>query len=1273
MRFLCNGPSIPDDLLIARDEGRVVFICGAGVSQARAGLPDFAQLTRHVIETLGVTAQDPARKLLDAAEELDRITGTGGIISADRVFGLLERDFSVADIEQAVAEALKPFKTPDISAHRIMLDLAKLPDGRVRIVTTNFDLLFEACDSTLPCCRPPRLPDPLRDEDFEGIIHLHGRVDSEYQHADGDGFVLSSAGFGRAYLAEGWATSFIRSIIDQYIVVFVGYAADDPPVHYLLEALNSYKKSLVGVYAFQAGNAGDADAKWRHKGVYPIAYEEADNHKALWDTLAAWAERAKDPNAWFDKIIAMACKGPEALTPHERGQVAHIVSTTEGAKRFANVEHPAPAEWLCVFDPSIRYMTPGHLNIYGEDRQYFDPFFDAYGLDDDLPPPRLDARDNFAKRDLPFGAWDAFTTTKSDLKGLQDDHYAALRGHWATNVPRLTLRLEHLVVWISKICHQPAAAWWAAGQSGVHHALQGFIRSHLEKHKEDSCLPEVQKAWCYILESWRSRRRDEDLDWHQLKTSIDRDGWTNAALKELALLRRPYLTISERPRWNGPKPPTDKADIRCDAMVIVDVKYPTPYDDVEIPDQFLLASIREFRNNLEHAVYLEQEIGGYGFLHLSPIAPDPSAKGGAYERTHGISNSLLYYVNLFKRLLEKDLQAAKQEYMAWWNDEEKIFDHLRIWIAGEPSIFSGKEAGELIMRLSIQSFWERRHQRDLLLALGKRWNDFPKTLRTRLERRLLKGPLSWTSEKKEEYINRRAWTILSRIHWLAERGCQFSFKLSEKSEKLRKQAPDWQPQYATKATSSLEGRGGFIERRTEYSTILNEPPETILQKAKELSGRDFDRLRENDPFAGLSAEKPDLALAALVNNAERNDYPEWAWRTFLSEDARKKDASEFSAQIGNNILKMSDLVICSIISPVSDWLLNVSKALLAAQPERFWLIWERLITVIKSKPESAPSNIVRQKKDSDFATVGLNAPVGKLAQALMNDPAIDNLGKKKSLPLFWKKRVEELLNLEGDWHRHALVMFIYNLQWFYGRDLRWSRINLISFLDSDDDDQEAFWSGFFWHPRVSSELFGVLKPYLIRLTSDKRIEKQGHLNALAGILLANWWNELPKTGERLITNTEMRDILLQADDNFRVQILWQTKNWLTGKKVDTENLSTFLREVWPRHKKAKSSRVSTALCELAFTDADTFGRIADIILPLVSKIDKQGFFIYKLNKTKIVDLLPEKVLALLCAVLPDNTPEWPYGTGDALKRIGEVNPALLKDKRMLELRKRLRA
>ena len=400
MRFLPNGPAIPDELLVARDEGRVVFFCGAGVSRPFAGLPNFFELAQNVIETLGATADDPARRIIEEAREIERRTGISGLISADRAFGLLERSFLQRDIEAAVAKALKPKLGVDLFAHQIILDLARTPDGKTRLVTTNFDLLFEACNRSLQCWRPPRLPDPLQDEEFEGIIHLHGHVNEVYSGADGDGFILSSSEFGRAYLADGWATQFIRSILDKYFVVFVGYAADDPPVLYLLEALNRHLRSLNRVYAFQSGSQSEAEARWRHKGVQPLAYEETDKHKVLWDTLAAWAKRSQDPDAWYENVIAMARKGPEAMLPHERGQVCHVVSTLEGARKFSASDDPPPADWLCVFDPSIRYSRPGYLHAFQEQRSYFDPF-EAYGLDSDQPPPRIEQDDSWEKERFP--------------------------------------------------------------------------------------------------------------------------------------------------------------------------------------------------------------------------------------------------------------------------------------------------------------------------------------------------------------------------------------------------------------------------------------------------------------------------------------------------------------------------------------------------------------------------------------------------------------------------------------------------------------------------------------------------------------------------------------------------------------------------------------------------------------------------------------------------------------------------------------------------------
>lgn len=199
MRFLENGPDIPDELLLARDQGRVVFFCGAGVSRAKAGLPDFFGLAESVLKSLGVSAEGAASKILDEARKIEDRTGVPGLISADRVFGFLERDFVVRDIESVVAKALKPKAPPDLSAHRLLVDLATTEQGAVRIVTTNFDRMFDICKPGLVSWRPPRLPDPKRSADMNGIVYLHGKANAAYDSAEGDGFVLSSSEFGRAY------------------------------------------------------------------------------------------------------------------------------------------------------------------------------------------------------------------------------------------------------------------------------------------------------------------------------------------------------------------------------------------------------------------------------------------------------------------------------------------------------------------------------------------------------------------------------------------------------------------------------------------------------------------------------------------------------------------------------------------------------------------------------------------------------------------------------------------------------------------------------------------------------------------------------------------------------------------------------------------------------------------------------------------------------------------------------------------------------------------
>jgi hypothetical protein len=96
-------------------------------------------------------------------------------------------------------------------------------------------------------------------------------------------------------------------------------------------------------------------------------------------------------------------------------------------RRFSASDEPPPADWLCVFDPLIRYSKPGCLDSSSEEGPYFDPF-DAYGLDSDPVPPKIAPDDPYTKREVPSNVWDCFAPTRLDRQNLRDHHFSALKG-----------------------------------------------------------------------------------------------------------------------------------------------------------------------------------------------------------------------------------------------------------------------------------------------------------------------------------------------------------------------------------------------------------------------------------------------------------------------------------------------------------------------------------------------------------------------------------------------------------------------------------------------------------------------------------------------------------------------------------------------------------------------------------------------------------------------------------------------------------------------------
>ena len=1234
MRFLANGPSIPNELLLAHDQDRVVFFCGAGVSCAKAKLLDFFELAEAVTETLGVQQDASVMKIIAEIRGIRERTGVEGLIPADRIFGLLERDFLSRDIQEAVARALTPTVSPNLQAHQTLLRLATNQQDRVRLVTTNFDRLFDDCRPDLPTYTPPKLPLPLGATELNGVVYLHGKINSTGDGAEGNELVLSISEFGRAYLSEGWATSFVREILDQYMVVFVGYSADDPPVQYLLEALNRASESRV--YAFQPGDSNHAESRWQHKGVTAIAYDEANDHAALWDTLDAWAIKSGNPDDWVNGVVERAKAGPETLEPHERGQVAYVISTIEGLRRFSDGDNPPPATWLCVFDPSRRYAKPGR-------KSDSDPF-DSYSLDSDPVPDKIPPDSYYANREVPGGAWDAFLPTQPGKNEQRDENISHLRGHWSRQSPRLLAHQFQLGVWIGKVAEQPAALWWAVRQRGIHPDIQERITWQLERAGGETPAG-IREAWRYLFDFWSEDRSTTFCNWHTLASEITSNGWSEIILRHFASLGKATLKVEKSDR-SGPIPETRK-NLCLSDLISLNVEYPKPPRDIPIPEEWLARAVVLLRRNLETARELERElrakISCCDLLAICPIAPDEEPDGESSSRDEGLSAWVLYFISQFERLMSFDAGAAKAEFSRWPTDDQTLFARLRIWALGQSVLVPAEQFRAFLDALPDEVFWDSHHARDLLLAIVARWDNMEAETRSEIEERLVKGPKRREAGEYQDFEERKALSSLNRLHWLREQGCSLQLNLDKITEELRKVVPGWKPECAGGAARSLEGKSGWVRPETDHTALLEEPLNTTLAKTKALSGFSIDRFIEHVPFLGLSQERPVRAFAALRRAAKKKEFPEWAWNTFLNTDKRKEDRPRFTAFIAEQISRFADTELAGILRPVAEWVKKAAKVLATAYPGLFSRLVSKIIGVLALPSADSCTIIIRNNEEPDWASEATNSPTGRLAQALLDDPQKEDLKEGEGFPKGWLQQVEALLVLPGDLRRHALVIFARHLSWFFCTDPQWTKENLLLVLEGESrEDEQALWGGLLWNGKVHGyELFKILKAPILKIARSERFGKRSHTKILVGMLLSAWAIVDKENQERWVSNNELRDVLLDSNDDVRSRLLCLCRD--QSKKGGAEwppLLIEFLRNVWPRQIAVKSGFVSTVLCNIVFSDKTHFPELAAIVLPLLTKADSNSSVHLDLRPLhdNIVDQHPRETLELLHAVLFRTTP-----------------------------------
>ena len=190
----------PKRLLNALRDDKLVVFAGAGVSKgAPACLPLFAELADMIAQGTGEALQE--------GEPIDRFLG--------------RLQHAEVKVHALAAEVLSQECLEATELHRDLLRLYS-DAAQARIVTTNFDLLFEQAseavfDDKPEVFRAPALP---LGHQFRGIIHVHGAVSRPNE------MVLTDLDFACAYLTEGWARRFLIELFRNFTVLFVGYSHD---------------------------------------------------------------------------------------------------------------------------------------------------------------------------------------------------------------------------------------------------------------------------------------------------------------------------------------------------------------------------------------------------------------------------------------------------------------------------------------------------------------------------------------------------------------------------------------------------------------------------------------------------------------------------------------------------------------------------------------------------------------------------------------------------------------------------------------------------------------------------------------------------------------------------------------------------------------------------------------------------------------------------------------------------------------------------------------
>jgi hypothetical protein len=1256
MQFIKNGPDIPERLLQAHEDGRVVFFCGAGISYP-ARLPDFAGLVNRIFSKL---AYDPTA-VQKAAIKAGQF---------DTAIGLLEGE--IVGGRPVVRKALAEILEPDLSApgasetHQAILTLGKSRQGQTHVITTNFDRVFEEIIQSskvkVETFSAPFLPIPKNR--WDGLVYLHGLLKKDHTQSDLDRLVVSSGDFGLAYLTERWASRFVSELFRNYIVCFVGYSINDPVLRYMMDALAADR--LLGetppeMFAFAATSKSDQVEKfneWRAKNVTPILYRDRYNHAALHKTLRAWAATYRDGTQGKEQIVTQYAKThPTASTQQDdfSGRLMWALAEPDGmpAKRFAEFNPVPTLNWLEKFSED-RYR---HIDLT------------RFGV---TPKPKIDEdlRFSLIRRPAPYplAPWMALLN----------------HGGGGSRWDKVMLQLAN---WLVRHLNDPALLLWLTRRGGQLHEDFAFtIERRLDQialyrqtgnQKEISELREgaenaipvkpMEKLWRLLL-AGRIKPQGRDYDIYRWTHKFQADGLTLALRAEFRELLTPCITVREAFRFGS----TDRKQegeekirdfVDWDLQLKSDSAYSLIQDlrSKEIWTSSLPDLLSDLTSLLRDALDLMHELEGADEKRDSTYIQQPSIDPHPQNRDYRNWTVLIEltrdaWIATLDRSKEQAIRVAEE----WWSTPYPIFKRLAFFAATHIDVIPKKQSVSWILSDGGWWLWSVETGRELHRLIASLFPGLDAELQNKLESAITKGPLR-TMFKADIEPDRWGklcdWEIWLRLAKMVESGAVLGEVAGGKFKELGNKNPNWKLEpdqrdefpYWIGSGSDFRTFVVIPKRRRDLAVWLKTHPEPDHWREDDWR----DRCRTN--FATISCTLYELSLEGV--------WPVSRWSEALQVWSDDRNLLRSWRRLGSVLLKADQSVLKELSSSIGWWMQALGKKV---DPNDF-LFFDFTKKILNLNSEDTPSQ-------DDLTSAAINHPIGLVTEALLRAWYRTSPSDGDLLSGEFKVIFSTLCEPCIDGYRYGRHLLSTHLISLYRVDPEWTEKFLLPYFDWVKSIQEArsSWQGFLWSPRFYGPLFEVLGATFLKTSQHylllDRLGSQyaglltyvalEHSEFLSSQGLANATRALPHDGLR-----EAAHALVNALDGSGDQhaVYWANR------------VVPYLQKIWPKSSANISPEIADQLAQVCIAAKDEFPSAFSLLQPWLQALKRPDYVVHRLKESDVCANFPEVALDYLSIVIGETLRWPPTELRNCLAQIREAEPMLEKTDQYRRLQDYLRA